>query len=248
MGRQRQFISDAAHQLRTPLAIQAHTLEQVLGQSPAQLAQLSVTQRIAVLQRLQRSNQQLINVTNQLLLLAQAEQPTAHQPSETIDLRALCLRCLESFAASAEQKAIDLGWEEQLDPSLAAQGDDAFRIATPTKLLPELINNLVDNALRYTPPHGQVTLGLQAQPGGLVLFVEDNGPGIPTQSHDKVFERFYRLAADTQGTGLGLAIVQEIARSCHARIQLSASHSATADPARPGLRVEVQFPRTQPSA
>ncbi len=248
VGRQRQFISDAAHQLRTPLAIQAHTLEQVLGQSPAQLAQLSVTQRIAVLQRLQRSNQQLINVTNQLLLLAQAEQPTAHQPSETIDLRALCLRCLESFAASAEQKAIDLGWEEQLDPSLAAQGDDAFRIATPTKLLPELINNLVDNALRYTPPHGQVTLGLQAQPGGLVLFVEDNGPGIPTQSHDKVFERFYRLAADTQGTGLGLAIVQEIARSCHARIQLSASHSATADPARPGLRVEVQFPRTQPSA
>ena len=244
VARQRQFISDAAHQLRTPLAIQSHTLEQALGQSPAQLAQRSVQERTAVLQRLQRSNQQLVNVTNQLLLLAQAEQTDTAQPAQWVDLRALCLQCLEAFAPAAEQKTIDLGWDEHIAAEVSVDAQpNAFQLHTASRLLPELVNNLLDNALRYTPAHGQVTLSLQASATHITLVVEDNGPGIPAQSRNQVMERFYRLATDSAGTGLGLAIVREIAHSCHASITLhDAAQGGTAQ--RPGLRVEVRLPRT----
>ncbi|MFG5780226.1 sensor histidine kinase [Comamonas sp. J-3] len=243
VARQRQFISDAAHQLRTPLAIQANTLEQALGQSEAELARLSVAQRIAVLQRLQRSNQQLINTTNQLLTLAQAEQVPGTHAAQWLDLRQLCLHCLEQLAPAAEQKQIDLGWDERCEPAL--QGDArAFSLFSSNPLLPELISNLVDNALRYTPAHGHVTLGLSAEAAQLRLWVEDDGPGIPRQSRDRVFERFYRLQTDSQGSGLGLAIVQEIARASGASIALE---DARPDAQRPGLRVQVRFAR-QPGA
>lgn len=102
--------------------------------------------------------------------------------------------------------------------------------------------NLLDNAIRYTPAGGQVTLGLQADQHALTLWVEDNGPGIPLQSRDQVFERFYRIATDTQGTGLGLAIVQEVARTCHAHITLDTATQTPTTPQRPGLRVSVRFP------
>ncbi|WP_021026368.1 sensor histidine kinase [Comamonas sp. B-9] len=250
VARQRQFISDAAHQLRTPLAIQAHTLEQALGQTPAELAALSVAQRLAVLQRLQRSNQQLLNVANQLLTLAQAEAGGAAQTPQWLDLRALCLQCLEALAPAADLKQIDLGWEERAAPA-AAPADGAmpsadahaFSLYTSSRLLPELIANLVDNAIRYTPPQGQVTLGLEASAGSLLLWVQDNGPGIPAQSRDRVLERFYRLANDTPGTGLGLAIVQEVARATGASLQLADAQQRYTPPFGPGLRISVRFVR-----
>ena len=255
VARQRQFISDAAHQLRTPLAIQAHTLEQALGQTPAELAGLSIAQRLAVLQRLQRSNQQLVNVTNQLLTLAQAEAGSTTQAAQWVDLRALCLQCLETMAPAADQKQIDLGWEEKEEAeesetarnATPATGTTAttsahpFSLFTSSRLLPELITNLVDNAIRYTPAQGQVTLGLHAQADSLLLFVEDNGPGIPAQSRDQVLERFYRLANDTPGTGLGLAIVQEVAHASGGTLQLADAHPPSSPPFGPGLRISVRF-------
>jgi len=252
VARQRQFISDAAHQLRTPLAIQAHTLEQALGQTPAELAALSVAQRLAVLQRLQRSNQQLLNVANQLLTLAQAEAGSAAHTAQTpqwVDLRALCLQCLEALAPAADLKQIDLGWEESEAPVAAADAaqplPDAhvFALYTSSRLLPELIANLVDNAIRYTPPQGQVTLGLEASANSLLLWVQDNGPGIPAQSRDLVLERFYRLANDTPGTGLGLAIVQEVSRATGASLQLADAQQRYTPPFGPGLRISVRFVR-----
>ncbi|QIL72412.1 sensor histidine kinase [Diaphorobacter sp. HDW4B] len=234
--RQREFISDAAHQLRTPLAIQAHTL----AQTPKQIEGMNSDQQAALWTRLQRSNQQLVNVTNQLLMLAQAEQSEAHSHAVTpVDLEALCLQALERFAPVADQKTIDLGWHGERD-----EPDASFVIQTASPLITELINNLLDNALRYTPASGQVTLGLRAKADGVTLYVEDNGPGIPAQSRDKVFDRFYRIATDTQGTGLGLAIVQEVADACHAEIRLSDAVQGSASPSeRPGLRVEIHFPR-----
>ncbi len=252
VARQRQFISDAAHQLRTPLAIQAHTLEQALGQTPAELAALSVAQRLAVLQRLQRSNQQLLNVANQLLTLAQAEAGSAAHATPTpqwVDLRALCLQCLEALAPAADLRQIDLGWEESEAPVAAADAAQrspdphAFALYTSSRLLPELIANLVDNAIRYTPPQGQVTLGLEASADSLLLWVQDNGPGIPAQSRDLVLERFYRLANDTPGTGLGLAIVQEVARATGASLQLADAQQRYTPPFGPGLRISVRFVR-----
>ncbi|MBV8249250.1 MAG: HAMP domain-containing histidine kinase, partial [Comamonas sp.] len=237
VARQRQFVSDAAHQLRTPLAIQAHTLEQALSQTPAELARLDAEQRRAALLRLQRSNQQLINLTHQLLVLAQAEQPVA-QATVSADLQALCLQALEDLAPAAERKSIDLGWQ---GPDTAETANCMLQVATP--LLPELLANLLDNAIRYTPPQGRVTLGLEAAAATLTLWVEDNGPGIPAQSRAKVFERFYRLATDTQGTGLGLAIVQEVARACGATIELGPARHMPGTQERPGLCVSLQFPR-----
>lgn len=235
VARQRQFISDAAHQLRTPLAIQSHTL----APAAQQFSQLPPELQAQLWQRLQRSNLQLVNVTRQLLVLAQAEQPVA-QAQTRIDLQALCLQALENLAPAAEHKAIDLGWE-------ASHTGDAppapYEVRAATHLLPELIANLLDNAIRYTPPQGRVTLGLQASAQALTLFVEDNGPGIPAQSRDKVFERFYRIASDTQGTGLGLAIVQEVAQACDASITLATAQHMAGTAERPGLRVTVQFPR-----
>lgn len=230
--RQRQFISDAAHQLRTPLAIQAHTLQQLQQLSPDEQPQQS-----ALVQRLQRSNQQLISTTNQLLTLAQAEQADSTQ-MQTVDLRELCLQALQTFAPAAEQKSLDLGLEDGGAPP------HTLALHTSNRLLPELIHNLLDNAIRYTPAHGQVTLGLQSTADSITLYVEDNGPGIPRQSHDKVFERFYRLGSDQPGTGLGLAIVQEVARASQARITLGPALQTTSTPQRPGLRVEVVFPRS----
>jgi two-component system sensor histidine kinase TctE len=237
VARQRQFISDAAHQLRTPLAIQAHTLTP----GARHFSQLPPAQQVALWQRLQRSNQQLVNVTHQLLVLAQAEQPAGAQAAQPVDLQALCLQALENFAPAAEQKSIDLGWEAQHSGD-AGGGAAPYTVTVASHLLPELIANLLDNALRYTPAHGRVTLGLQATATQLTLFVEDDGPGIPVQSRDQVFQRFYRIATDTQGTGLGLAIVQEVAQSCQASIALGpARHPATGHEERPGLRVAVSW-------
>ncbi|PIG08725.1 sensor histidine kinase [Comamonas sp. 26] len=240
VARQRQFISDAAHQLRTPLAIQANTLTP----DAAQLSQLPSQQQAALWQRLQRSNQQLVNITHQLLLLAQAEQAVASQQAVSVDLQSLCLQALENFAPAAEHKSIDLGWEARHSSDA---GTAPYTITAATHLLPELIANLLDNAIRYTPDQGRVTLGLRASEANVALFVEDNGPGIPAQSRDQVFERFYRIATDTQGTGLGLAIVQEVARSCQATISLESGQPMPSEEGRPGLRITVAF-HTRPAA
>ena len=209
---------------------QAHTLQQLQQLSPDEQPQQS-----ALVQRLQRSNQQLISTTNQLLTLAQAEQADSTQ-MQTVDLRELCLQALQTLPRRPSKKP--------------GPGTGRWRCTAPylalhtSNRLPELIHNLLDNAIRYTPAHGQVTLGLQSTADSITLYVEDNGPGIPRQSHDKVFERFYRLGSDQPGTGLGLAIVQEVARASQARITLGPALQTTSTPQRPGLRVEVVFPRS----
>ncbi len=235
VARQRQFISDAAHQLRTPLAVQSTVLQQAAA-DPARS-----DGDHALLQRLQRSNQQLVNITQQLLTLAQAEQNTSQQPSEWVNLQTLCLQGLENLAPAADHKSIDLGWILRTADDTPPEHPNA--IYTDSRLLPELIANLVDNAIRYTPAQGHVTLGMSTDADSVTLWVEDDGPGIPLQSRDRVFERFYRIDQGSQGTGLGLAIVQEIARTTGARIALADAQTTTGDAARPGLRVSVRFPR-----
>jgi len=103
-------------------------------------------------------------------------------------------------------------------------------------LLDALIANLVDNALRYTQEEGRVTVGVQRDGAQVVLWIEDDGPGIAAEERERVFERFYRVAQQTEGSGLGLAIVREIAVSFGAGIELAdATQSAS------GLRATVLF-------
>jgi two-component system sensor histidine kinase TctE len=99
-----------------------------------------------------------------------------------------------------------------------------------------LLSNLLDNALRYTQEQGRVTVGVRRAGAQVEFWVEDNGPGIPAEVRERVFERFYRVSQQTEGTGLGLAIVREIARAFGATVSLEPNAGGM-----PGLRVTVRF-------
>ncbi|APW36712.1 hypothetical protein RD110_05505 [Rhodoferax koreense] len=233
---QRRFIADAAHQLRTPLALQASQIEyarytrQHRGDWATRRADMD-----AMWLDMQTSNRRLVDVTNKLLLLAQAEHSDAHTGLEAVDLAAVALRCVEQLAALADRRHIDLGLD------IAADATPATVQAQPA-LLDALVANLLDNALRYTPEGGRVTLGVRRVRGAIELTVEDDGPGIPEAVRPRVFERFYRASHDTEGTGLGLAIVQQIARAFGATLTLGPNpHEAGRADGREGLLVTVRF-------
>jgi len=227
---QRRFIADAAHQLRTPLALQASQIEFARYTRAHRKDEDWQNRRAdmdAMWREMQASNRRLVAVTNQLLLLAQAEQPDAARRPEPVDISALALKVLERLAALADKRRIDLGLEAPEGPLI---------VRAQPALLDALIANLLDNALRYTQEGGRVTLGLAAADGQVELTVEDNGQGIAADLREQVFERFYRAAPGTEGTGLGLAIVREAARAFGAEVLLE----DRPDGAR-GLRARVTF-------
>lgn len=225
---QRRFIADAAHQLRTPLAMQTTQIEfarytrQHRGEWDTRRADMD-----AMWVEMQTSNRRLVDVTNKLLLLAQAEHGDAHTQLQRVDLSAVALRCVEQLAALADRRRIDLGLE----------ATNAVFVSAQPALLDALTANLLDNALRYTQEGGRVTIGVREVCGAVALTVEDNGPGIAPDARERVFERFYRVALDSDGTGLGLAIVREIARAFAANVDLAANPRAPS-----GLLVTVRFP------
>lgn len=221
---QQDFLSNTAHQLRTPLAGLQTQLELLRdGLPPA--SQDKVTHVFDAVQRLG-------HLTNQMLSLARAN-PNAQlgQDMAVVDLCLLLDTVASSRLDRALAKGIDLGFE----PS------PAWVMGTPW-MLQELLVNLVDNAIAYTPQNGRITvscgqvIGKPDDPVMAYLVVEDSGRGIAPTDREKVFERFYR-ASDTQepGTGLGLAIVREIAHRHGARIDL------TVGPDGQGTRVSVWF-------
>jgi two-component system sensor histidine kinase TctE len=208
---QRRFLADAAHQLRTPLAGLQMQLELELRESnsPSLRATL-IKMRDAVL----RTGK----VTNRLLALARAEQAsTDRRDLAQVDLHALVERVGAEWIATAIARNIDLGFE--LEPATVA-GDEA--------LLAEMLDNLVDNALRYTPAGGSVTLRCGVLAGDAYFGVDDTGIGIPSAERERVFERFYRaVGAVGEGTGLGLAIVKEGADMHGASVTIATSASGS---------------------
>lgn len=218
---QRQFLQDAAHQLRTPLASLQMQIE-LLDAHPGDGA---------AFQRLKNSVVRVTRLANQLLALARAEAGSQLMASAVqVDLAALIDDMVEGWLQQADAHAIDLGIERVRS---IITGD-------PT-LLRELIANLMDNALRYTPPGGEVSL--RCAPVGRVMEIDvsDSGPGIPEPMREAVFERFYRLA-DTKlsGSGLGLPIAREIVL-CH-----RGSIEITDGPGGRGTLVRVRLPITPP--
>jgi two-component system, OmpR family, sensor histidine kinase TctE len=218
---QQRFLANAAHQLRTPLAGLQTQLELALRRPlPDELH--------SELTHMREATQRTAHLANQLLALARAE-PGAQSTSA---LRALDLReCVSTIAAEwvprALAKDIDLGFD--MTPTVAK--------AEPL-LIRELLANLIDNALRYTPAGGTVTVRCHADSQGGLLQVEDNGPGIPTELREKVVERFYRIDASAhRGCGLGLAIVNEIANVHGARLTVAAPPSGR------GTLISVVFPK-----
>ncbi|MBQ5950276.1 HAMP domain-containing sensor histidine kinase, partial [Massilia sp. ST3] len=218
---QRDFMADMAHQLRTPLA----GLQLQLEWLAARHVQDPETLRAVGLMRL--ANERMIRQVNQLLALARARQGQPGAAHEALDLARLVQESVQYFVEEAGRRGIDIGFE--LAP--APVRGDAFQLR-------DLVDNLADNALRYTPPGGSVTLVTQEEQGEAVFAVEDTGPGIPAARRAQVFERFVRLDDKTAGSGLGLAIVRDIAAAHGARVELGDG------PGGRGTRVAVRFPRT----
>ena len=200
---QRRFVADAAHQLRTPLAglqAQVEAWAQSL-KAPASHITLGADQVFHMRDAVRRTSQ----LANQLLALSRADASTLNaQPLQRVDLKDLCETLLEAHLDRATAKNIDLGLEAQ-----------AVHVTGHEWLLRELIANLLDNALKYTPPGGCVTLRCARtdDEGAPFLEVEDDGPGIALADRQRVLARFYRVPGTaSEGNGLGLAIANEIAR------------------------------------
>ncbi|MCX7193682.1 MAG: sensor histidine kinase N-terminal domain-containing protein [Proteobacteria bacterium] len=202
----RRFIADASHQLRTPLTgLKAQAELALRLDDPVEI-------RHSLLQ-MRNAADHAAHLANQLLLLARAE-PGAARPDgqDKLDLAALARNATEYWVPKSLFKNIDLGFENS---------DGNCRITGNGLLLSEMLNNLIDNALRYTGAGGHVTVRIICEGEAVRLEVEDNGPGIPVSERERVFERFYSVLGTRQeGCGLGLAIVREIAELHHARVDL----------------------------
>jgi two-component system sensor histidine kinase TctE len=210
---QRRFVADAAHQLRTPLAgLQAQVEAWALPQAD------SITLTAGQLRKLRDATRRTSRLANQLLALSRADaRSSVSEPRQALDLKPLCEEVLEQFLDQAATRQVDLGLEAV-----------EVRVKGHAWLLRELLVNLVDNAVRYTPAGGHVTLrcGLRGLAGSeqeqAFLEVEDDGPGVPVHERARMLERFYRLPGTPgDGNGLGLAIADEIARVHRSTLQVS---------------------------
>jgi two-component system sensor histidine kinase TctE len=202
---QARFIADAAHQLKTPIAALHAQLELARREpDPARMRE-AMEAAYPGLERLSR-------LASQLLSLARNEPEAAGTVRLVpLDLNALGLDVATQWVPEALKRGIDLGFEAGTDPALVR--GDAGRLR-------ELLDNLLDNAVRYSRDNGRITVRVVAAPTA-TLEVSDDGPGIPPEERERVFERFHRLLGTHQdGSGLGLAIAREIAHLHGAKIAL----------------------------
>lgn len=228
LARYRRFAADASHQLRTPLAVMTTQTEHALRDGSPEVMRES-------LQALKQSLRRTTRLTNQLLLLARIDAGShklpAGQPYPPFDLDAMVEKVILSRLEMARGKDIDLGVDRRSRKAgLQLRGNEV--------LIEEVLLNLLDNAIRHSPQHGVVTLRLldcARYPGGIEIEIEDNGPGIPAEARERVFERFCQLPdAAPGGSGLGLAIVRDVCRLHQADINLH-------DAASGGLLVRLAF-------
>jgi two-component system sensor histidine kinase TctE len=198
------FIGDAAHQLKTPIAALKANLELALREDDPARAREALAAAHAALERLSR-------IVSQLLSLARNEPEAAHAVRLVpLDLGLVAFEAAQAWVPAALRRHIDLGFEG-CEAAVTVRGD-AGRLR-------ELLDNLIDNAVRYTPEGGNVTVRVEADPPA--VHVDDDGPRIPPEERQRVFERFHRLLGHVQeGSGLGLAIAREIAAIHGASIAL----------------------------
>ena len=227
---QKRFLADAAHQLKTPLAglrMQADLAQR----SDANAEDLKQS-----LKQIGRASMRATHTVNQLLALARAESSGSAVSMQTCDLALLTMEVVKDSLPRAMERQIDLGFEGP-EPGLAMQAGN------PT-LLKEMVRNLIDNAINYTPSsageQGVVTARVCGDlSSGWEIQVEDSGHGIPEAERERVFEPFYRaLGAEADGSGLGLAIVKEISDKHQAKVSINDTRPGHTSP---GARFSVRF-------
>lgn len=235
---QKNFVADAAHELRSPLTalkLQAQALR------PNGLADQTPAEREAGITRLNQGIDRAIRLVEQLLVLAREEAGPSGPGqvaagSVPVDLQDVVKLAVADVLPQARLKQIDLGLSGDAPPSSA-------RVQGQPEALRMLLRNLLDNAVKYTPAAGRVDVSLAMAQGRPLLRVEDSGPGIAAEDRERVFDRFYRASGTVaeNGSGLGLAIVEVIAGRHGATLHLDRSERLG------GLRVSVLFPPS-PSA
>jgi len=219
LSSQRRFTADAAHELRTPLA--ALTLQLDLARRAQTADDVS-----AALADLEAGVLRASHVVEQLMTLARVEPEAMAQKRTACDLVAIAKDAIVARAALAADKHIDLG---------LARATPAVVMGDPASL-GILLSNLLDNALRYTPPGGRIDVTIDRSDEAVTLVVADTGPGIPADARERVFDRFFRgEEQDAAGTGLGLSIVKRIVDAHGATVTLDAPEEGT------GLVVRVRF-------
>jgi two-component system sensor histidine kinase TctE len=214
----RRFIADAAHQLRTPLAGLSSQIEVALETPPSDEKKL--------LRQLLATTQRTTHLANQLLSLARLEHTEQFMYEvATVDLQDILLETAADFVTLSARKGVELDFDLQ-----------SCRVAGSLLMLGELLSNLLDNAVRYTPKGGCIRVSMKTIAQHICLAVEDNGPGVPEQELAKLGTPFHRLPSDqAEGCGLGLAIVREIARLHGAEINFANGEEGC------GLKVHIIF-------
>lgn len=217
--RERRFIADAAHELRTPLAAMRINVEALQRRTQSQ-------EDGALLDGLRHSGDRATRLVSQLLSLMRSDAVPENVARQRVRLDELAQERLAALGGIAHERDVEL----ELDAA------DAVSVAGDRQGLITLIDNLVENAIKYSPPRGVVRVKVATTGASAVtLTVEDAGPGIPAELRERVFERFYRAPDQGQsGSGLGLAIVRAVAESHHAIVTLDS-------PGDRGLRAIVTF-------
>jgi two-component system OmpR family sensor kinase len=218
---QQNFVADAAHELRTPLAalrLQTQSLDRAADPEARKVAVGRLTAGIDRATRL----------VEQLLVLARQEASAANGvATRPVDLAELARRTVGDLVGLAQAKEVDLGLQHA-DPASIDGQPDALHI---------LLRNLVENAVKYTPSGGTVDIAVRVEKDKVDVVVEDSGPGIPPEERERVFDRFYRVAgSEAAGSGLGLAIIKAIAERHGATLKLDKSERLG------GLTATVSFP------
>jgi two-component system, OmpR family, sensor histidine kinase TctE len=220
VARQRRFIADAAHQLRTPLAGLKSQTELAMRETTPE----GLSNRLSMVHT---SANRSIHLVNQLLTLARSEPDSAKgMPRIALDLAKIIRELTAECVPRALAAGMDLGCDTDL-PEAPMHGNSA--------LLRELFTNLVENAIKYIPRGCNITVRLSIEGEHYVVEVEDDGAGIPDSDKERVFERFYRREQTGNGCGLGMAIVKEITERHRGNIQLL-------DAKPHGLIVRVMLP------
>jgi two-component system sensor histidine kinase TctE len=248
LAQQRQFLADASHQLRTPLAILSTQAAYALRETDPEAVQASLR---SMLQQLQRGRR----VSEQLLALAHASQPAVQQAreGEVCDANTVAREVVLAYLPLALDKQQDLGWidvrgqdfegdaEGEADPGAAM----AAAVQAPATAVYELLANLVHNAIAYTPARGRINVSVQRDGAWVQIRVQDNGPGIAPEDRERAFARFSRLQPDAAqapgGSGLGLAIARAYVQRFHGELLLDDGEARDGVAGR-GLTALVRLP------
>ena len=224
---QRQFLSDAAHELRTPLAALRLQIENLSRHHSREELDIRIGE-------MRRGAQRASHLVGQLLKIARYKAQDRPIVRSEVKLDSLVKACIADLIPLADHRGIDLGLIH----------DDAAIVMGNPEDLRVLVGNLIDNAVRYTPEGGKVDVSINVSGPEAVVEIVDTGPGIPASLQARVFDRFFRAAGqDTEGSGIGLAIVKAIAQRESVEVMLANRQDGHGLRARAAFALAVQSPR-----